>query len=387
MKLISTLCLLLFFSMPSTAQISTSFSDTTRIGKEIVYCGRLITENELKNSESKLNAKEPDLLKGLQGKVPGVNIRVAIQSDSAKKESTVIRLRCHSSYDTNTQPLIVIDGIPYDYTSGTSIHSQTSDKPSYGSGLANLDPNDIESINVLKDAAAAALYGSGAYRGVIVITTKSASIRKFIIKDFLDGQRIAGATVAFISANKKDTIMMAANDSGVVVTDKLKYSVNYQLSVSAIGYKALSKTWSNEYNNKELELMLERDIKMCEGIALTGYINLRWFSWPFCGGHFRKIDTVSKIDNKSFFVRTDIFPNPTQRGKAITIEIKSQSDTPFEVRVTSLDGKQVLSQPQKIYKGQNRFTINTDSRWSAGIYFVQLYANGKLLASDKVVIQ
>jgi TonB-linked SusC/RagA family outer membrane protein len=121
-----------------------------------------------------LQRSEPDLLKGLQGKVPGVDIRA---SQGVPGSATRIQIRGISSFGLDTQPLIVVDGIPYSNETVTT-SSQTSGGAAYGSGFANLDPNDIEDMTVLKGAAAAALYGSRASRGVVVITTKSGSGKK-----------------------------------------------------------------------------------------------------------------------------------------------------------------------------------------------------------------
>lgn len=121
-----------------------------------------------------LQKSEPDLLKGLQGKVPGVDIR---QSQGTPGAATRIQIRGNSSFGLETQPLIVVDGVPYSNDQLTTT-SQTVGGTAYGSGLANLDPNDIESFSILKGAAAASLYGSRASRGVVVITTKSGSGRK-----------------------------------------------------------------------------------------------------------------------------------------------------------------------------------------------------------------
>ncbi len=121
-----------------------------------------------------IQKSEPDMLKGMQGKVPGVDIR---SSQGTPGAATRIQIRGNSSFSLETQPLIVVDGIPYSNDQVTT-SSQTSGGTAYGSGLSNLDPNDIESMNVLKGAAAAALYGSRASRGVVVITTKSGSAKK-----------------------------------------------------------------------------------------------------------------------------------------------------------------------------------------------------------------
>jgi TonB-linked SusC/RagA family outer membrane protein len=116
---------------------------------------------------------EPDVLRSLQGKVPGVNI---LSSSGAPGSATRITIRGNKSLFGNNQPLFVVDGIPFDNSYNTSSNELT-DGAAYSSRIADIDPNNIASINVLKGGAAAALYGVRASNGVIVITTKSGSSR------------------------------------------------------------------------------------------------------------------------------------------------------------------------------------------------------------------
>lgn len=112
---------------------------------------------------------EPDLVRSLSGKVPGVNVNF---STGVAGASNQINIRGATTFGGSSQPLIIVDGIAYDNSQITT-SSQTTGGGGYGSGLSSLDPNDIASVNVLKSTAAAALYGSRATDGVIVITTKS----------------------------------------------------------------------------------------------------------------------------------------------------------------------------------------------------------------------
>jgi TonB-linked SusC/RagA family outer membrane protein len=114
---------------------------------------------------------EPDLIRSLSGKVAGVNVNI---SNGVAGASNQITIRGISSFTGDTQPLIIVDGIAYDNTQITS-SSQVTGGGGYESALSSLDPNDIASVNVLKSTASAALYGSRAVNGVIVITTKSGS--------------------------------------------------------------------------------------------------------------------------------------------------------------------------------------------------------------------
>jgi TonB-linked SusC/RagA family outer membrane protein len=126
------------------------------------------------NPDNLLQKSEPDILKSLQGKVAGVDIR---SSQGTPGSATRIQIRGNNSFFGNSEPLIVVDGIPYSNDQVTTT-SQVSNGGAYSNGIGNLDPNDIASMNVLKGSSAAALYGSRASNGVIVITTKSGSARR-----------------------------------------------------------------------------------------------------------------------------------------------------------------------------------------------------------------
>ena len=120
-------------------------------------------------SDQLVQKSEPDLLRTLTGKVPGVNI---ISSSGVPGASSRITIRGNTSFFGENQPLFIVDGIPYD-NSQTESDNPIANGASYSSRTADVDPNNIASINVLKGAAAAALYGSRAAGGVIVITTKT----------------------------------------------------------------------------------------------------------------------------------------------------------------------------------------------------------------------
>ena len=111
---------------------------------------------------------EPDLLRAMQGKLTGVNITGA---GGAPGQSTKINIRGISSMTGNTQPLFIVDGIPFDNSVNAS--AGAAQNTVFSNRGFDLDPNAIESISVLKGAAASALYGSRATNGVIVITTKA----------------------------------------------------------------------------------------------------------------------------------------------------------------------------------------------------------------------
>ena len=111
---------------------------------------------------------ESDPLRALTSKVPGVSI---VGGGGAPGQSTKINIRGYSSLTGNTQPLFVVDGIPFDNSVNASTNSNSGTQ--YSNRAFDIDPNNIESMTILKGAAAAALYGSRATNGVVVITTKA----------------------------------------------------------------------------------------------------------------------------------------------------------------------------------------------------------------------
>src|SRR5690606_24873667 len=114
-----------------------------------------------KNIENQLNVA---VGRSLEGLVSGV---VVNQNTGAPGGGATIRIRGGGSIGSSNDPLFVIDGIPYANTSGKE-----------RSPLSFLNPSDIESMDILKDAAASAIYGSRGANGVVLITTKSGKAGK-----------------------------------------------------------------------------------------------------------------------------------------------------------------------------------------------------------------
>jgi TonB-linked SusC/RagA family outer membrane protein len=113
-------------------------------------------------------ARDPNLVAALSGKVAGVTIT---NSNTAGGSSRIV-IRGVNSLTGNNQPLFVVDGIPVSNASSTS-GSRGYNAIDYGNAIQDINPSDIESITVLKGPNAAALYGSRAANGAIIITTKS----------------------------------------------------------------------------------------------------------------------------------------------------------------------------------------------------------------------
>ena len=148
------------------ANMKVSLAEDSEVLEEVVVTGYTTQRKaDLTGAVSAISAKdlekqqENNPMKALQGKVPGMNI----SADGNPSGTATVRIRGTGSLNSSNDPLYVIDGVPTT------------------SGMHELNPNDIESIQVLKDAASASIYGSRAANGVIIITTKKGSEGKLSV--------------------------------------------------------------------------------------------------------------------------------------------------------------------------------------------------------------
>ncbi|MDE6154102.1 MAG: SusC/RagA family TonB-linked outer membrane protein [Muribaculaceae bacterium] len=117
-------------------------------------------------SEDLMKGGSTDISRALQGKLAGVQIQ---QSDGAPGGGVTITVRGANSFTTNSQPLYIVDGVPFE-TGNTPSNSESQNQTT--NPLSFINPHDIESIEVLKDASATAIYGSRGANGVVIISTK-----------------------------------------------------------------------------------------------------------------------------------------------------------------------------------------------------------------------
>jgi TonB-linked SusC/RagA family outer membrane protein len=121
------------------------------------------------------NSNEPNAIAALSAKAPNVTITTSGGTPGA---SSFIQIRGPRTYNTNSQPLIVVDGLPIDYQTVSTQNFDQPDQsgPSAGgdtqSRISDINPNDIESVEILKGPAASSVYGARAAAGAILITTK-----------------------------------------------------------------------------------------------------------------------------------------------------------------------------------------------------------------------
>ncbi len=145
--------------------------DITQLGEIVVVGYGVQSKREVTGSISKVGGEElqsiavPSFEAALQGKAAGVQV---IQGSGTAGAGSMIRVRGIASLSAGGDPLYVVDGIPI-----TQDYFINDNRGAFNNNpLATINPNDIESVEILKDASAAAIYGSRGANGVILITTK-----------------------------------------------------------------------------------------------------------------------------------------------------------------------------------------------------------------------
>lgn len=164
----------------------------------------------------------------IQGKTPGVQISA---NSGAPGAGASIRVRGGSSLTGNNAPLIVIDGVPQDFTGIKGAADP----------LSLINPNDIESFDILKDAASTAIYGNRATNGVILITTKRGTAGKF---------KVNFSTLASVSTKMGNVDVLSADDYRNFVNTYANDNYKSKLGTANTNWQDLiyQKAWGADNN-------------------------------------------------------------------------------------------------------------------------------------------
>ena len=180
-----------------------------------------VTQRQMAFATQKINMDDitavspvTSIEEALQGQLGGVDILAA--GDPGAKST--IRIRGTATLNSNADPLIVINGVPYSTDIDDSFDFNTANQEDFAQMLS-LNPNDIESIEVLKDAASTAVYGTGGANGVLLITTKKGAMGK---------TRFSFSTKNSWKFEPESMPMLSGNDYVAYIQDAIWNSANAQ---------------------------------------------------------------------------------------------------------------------------------------------------------------
>lgn len=231
---------------------------TTQRKADLTGSVAVVSTKDLKTSP------DPDPMRALQGKVPGMTIT----SNGSPIGTGTVRIRGIGSFNSSQDPLFIVDGVPTNMA------------------LNSLNMNDIESMQVLKDASSASIYGSRASNGVIIITTKKGKKGDKVAVDFstnLTAQFYTNQSkMKLLDANGYITAMaQAALNDGI---DPVAYASNYGIDLKAANGipisaydpatgQTLSFTAGGRYNGfiNERQTMPFSNTDWVDAISHTGF--------------------------------------------------------------------------------------------------------------------
>jgi TonB-linked SusC/RagA family outer membrane protein len=255
----------------------------TRDRKSLTYSSQSVTEDDISKS-SDLN-----IATSLSGNIAGIEV---LQSATGSGGSTKIQLRGDKNITSTNQPLFVIDGVPMANYQTSDAYGFYSGRDS-GDGLSNINPDDIESITVLKGANAAALYGSQGSNGVILITTKKgkkgiakitfrsslalANVSKLPDLQYTYGQTSLGSETSWgIKGNYTDNVKNFFS-TGYTQQNSISMSGGGDKTTAYFSYGNVNSTGimpTNKYNNNNISFrqstkFLDDRLIMSSSVMLT----------------------------------------------------------------------------------------------------------------------
>ncbi|TDE12819.1 TonB-dependent receptor [Dyadobacter psychrotolerans] len=264
-------------------------SDTKQLDELVVVGYGTQKKRDLTGAISSISAKDlaetpaANFLANAQGRLAGVDI---VKTSGAPGSDFTIRIRGNRSINASNNPLYVVDGIPTDVN------------------INDFNPNDIESMEVLKDASSVAIYGSRGANGVIIITTKKGKEGKAVIS--YDGYY-------GVKKAKKDINLMTGIDfakyiraSRGLAADDASQDASF---LSGIEIENLAKGVSTDW----LDLILRDGVQQSHQLSASG--GNKNTTYYLSGSYFNEKGIQQKSDYKRYSFRTNIETKLTERLK------------------------------------------------------------------------
>ena len=405
--------------------------DATELGEVVVTAlGIKKDTRKVGYAVSSINAQEltkvgsPNFGAALYGKASGVRIQSSTGGSSSAVSVTVRGL---SSLTGNTQPLLIVDGVPV-RNGNANNRDSWDDGRIYGNGLVDINPEDIESLSILKGAAASALYGSEAANGVLLITTKKAGTSRGLGIEF--NANIAVNTVAYMP--KVQTTFGPGRAVGSHGSDYEKehggfVQINYKgRDYERVSYQG-SHNYGRRYDGRDV-LFWDGSVRKYESITDSPYTdmfrtgvtqtynlalsnsgpksNLR-FSYTFVDEkpnqynstynkhNFQLVGTVNPHKNLRFdytanYIRQDIFNRPVNIGGMIN-NMSNQFTSFDDIDLMSRKYKTSLGYQGKRYVGENAQSMTPNENFAydnpsnALDYFWDIMSKSQVEANNRLI--
>ncbi len=252
----------------------------------------------------------------IAGKVPGVQVS---QNSGLPGAGSRIRIRGGTSLNASNDPLIVIDGVPLD-------NGSISGAPN---PLSLINPNDIESFNILKDASAAAIYGSRAANGVILITTKKGSTGRL---------KINFSTLNSISVPLDKVDVLSPDEFRAVVNQKGSATEKAMLGNQTTNWQ--DQIFRNAFST-------DNNIAMSGGLAKIPYrLSL---------GYLNQDGILKRSNLKRTSVALNLSPKFLENHLGVNVNAKYSNSKNFFANTDAIGAAVYFDPTQPIYSGKTDY--------------------------------
>jgi len=367
---------------------ATTFADVVITAKKIEKNSLGQTPKELVSATQKLSmeglesAMVANVTEALQGAMANVDILTGADPGAGSS----IRIRGTSSLSASSEPLFVVDGVPLPVDVSSDFSFATANSEDYGQ-LLNISPSDIASIEVLKDAAATAIWGSKGSNGVLLITTKKGSKGKLTFNYSSKYEyKKEGSSIPMLNANQyvsmvQDAIWNSINDIGQGSSES-NTLMALLYNTKEIGF---DPSWTNfkEYNQDVnwLDLITQTGMSLDNNLSISGGGDKADYRLSLghlteegttIGTKYQRFSTSFNMQYK-FSNKLDISTNYNfTRG----VKDANYSDS-------YIDGSKVRGQALTKMPNMSPYTIGADGRptseyFTPFSYFQGSYASGKI---------
>ncbi len=390
--------------------------DATKLGEVIVTAFGIQRQKrevgyatEKVKGEDVLRSNAPNLINAISGRMAGVNVT---QPNGVEGGTTRIVIRGNNNITGNNQPLIIVDGVPLENDPGfaeTPNQKEITGGRDWGSAINNINPADIESLDVLKGASAAALYGARGKNGVILISLKKGKERRGIGVEYnlnvrsIQPCRFRSVQNTFgaggpISENEP-AFEKTADGTSLYPSDI--YTDNGPGGVStnqSFGYYGGSQSWGPRMDGTvirwwdgemrafdpqpdNLQLFYKNGLTRSHNIAFSGGSQ---------GGTIRA--SLTRTDHDAVTPNSNYFQNTVNLGGALKVSSRLKADISMTYMdyfrknspalsndaANSFESAMVYSQPRS-YKGENFDYQNPDGTRKAVEHWPYYYVSPYLL--------
>ncbi len=240
-----------------------------------------------------------------QGRTPGV---VVSPSSGEPGAASTINIRGTSAIRGDQQPLYVVDGVPLDGGGTVGSNSGIEGGTTAKNPLSFINPNDIESINILKDASAAAIYGSRGANGVIIIITKSGKGNK--------GSLTFGSSTSVAKVAKRYDLLNSADFLKGIYDLKIKSGQTPAVAAAAIAGAPINRGASTDWQDEVFRTAISQNVNLGWGFSRNGT------SLRLSGSYDNQQGIVKRSGLKRATVRANLGQTFLE-NKALKLEISS----------------------------------------------------------------